>query len=77
MCLPASCLIHCATSVVVRGAIVTDVLPFIQAVQKMKTFYKAKKLDLFKDGVSLPGLVLSCHNHDITHLGVLVVLVVL
>ncbi len=25
----------------------------------MKTFYKAKKLDLFKDGVSLPGLVLK------------------
>jgi hypothetical protein len=25
----------------------------------MKSFYKAKKLDLFKDGVSLPGLVLT------------------
>ncbi len=25
----------------------------------MKTFYKAKKLDLFQDGVSLPGLVLK------------------
>ena len=25
----------------------------------MKTFQKAKKLDLFKDGVSLPGLVLK------------------
>ncbi len=37
----------------------TDVLPFIEAVEKMKTFYKAKKLDLFKDGVSLPGLVLK------------------
>ncbi len=36
-----------------------DVLPFIEAVEKMKTFYKAKKLDLFKDGVSLPGLVLK------------------
>ncbi len=31
-----------------------DVLPFIEAVEKMKTFYKAKKLDLFKDSVSLP-----------------------
>ncbi len=36
-----------------------DVLPFIEAVEKIKTFYKAKKLDLFKDGVSLPGLVLK------------------
>ncbi len=25
----------------------------------MKTFYKNKKLDLFQDGVSLPGLVLK------------------
>jgi hypothetical protein len=39
-----------------------DVLPFVEAVEKMKTFYKNKKLDLFKDGVSvvsLPGLVLK------------------
>ena len=36
-----------------------DVLPFIESVEKMKTFYKAKRLDLFKDGVSLPGLVLK------------------
>jgi hypothetical protein len=38
---------------------ILDVLPFIEAVEKMKTFYKAKKLDLFKDGVSLPGVVLK------------------
>jgi hypothetical protein len=36
-----------------------DVLAFIEAVEKMKTFYKNKKLDLFKNGVSLPGLVLK------------------
>ncbi len=36
-----------------------DVLLFIEAVEKMKTYNKYKKLDLFKDGVSLPGLVLS------------------
>ena len=36
-----------------------DVLPFIEAVEKMKQFYKMKKLDIFKDGVSLPGLVLK------------------
>ncbi len=28
-----------------------DVFPVIEAVEKMKTFYKNKKLDLFKDGV--------------------------
>jgi hypothetical protein len=32
-----------------------DVLPFIEAVEKMKTFYKLKRLDIFKYGVSLPG----------------------
>jgi chromosomal replication initiation ATPase DnaA len=36
-----------------------DVLPFIEAVEKMKDFYKLKRLDIFKDGVSLPGLVLK------------------
>jgi len=36
-----------------------DVLPFIEAVEKMKEFYKSKRLDIFKDGVSLPGLVLK------------------
>jgi hypothetical protein len=35
-------------------------LPFIEAVEKMKMFYTEKKLDHFKDGVSLPGLVLKC-----------------
>ena len=33
-------------------------LPFIEAVEKMKTLYKVKRLDIFKDGVSLPGLYL-------------------
>jgi hypothetical protein len=36
-----------------------DVLPFIEAAKKMKRLCKNKKLDLFKDGVSLPGLVLK------------------
>ena len=36
-----------------------DVIPFIEAVEQMKNFYQDKKLDLFKDGVSLPGLVLK------------------
>ncbi len=34
-----------------------DVLTFIEAVEKMKEFYRLKRLDIFKDGVSLPGLV--------------------
>ena len=36
-----------------------DVIPFIEAIEKMKLFYQEKKLDIFKDGVSLPGLVLK------------------
>ena len=36
-----------------------DVIPFVEAVEKIKEFYQAKKLDIFKDGVSLPGLVLK------------------
>jgi hypothetical protein len=32
-----------------------DVIPFIQAIEKMKQFYINKRLDIFKDGVSLPG----------------------
>ena len=28
-----------------------DVLPFIEAVEKMKEFYKLKKLNIFEDGV--------------------------
>jgi hypothetical protein len=36
-----------------------DVLPFIDADEKMNMFYKNKKLDLFNDGVSLSGLVLK------------------
>jgi hypothetical protein len=36
-----------------------DVLPFIESVEKMKEFYRLKRLDIFKDGVSIPGLVLK------------------
>jgi hypothetical protein len=34
-------------------------LPFVEAIEKIKEFYKLKRLDIFKDGVSLPGLVLK------------------
>ena len=36
-----------------------DVIPFAEAVEKMKVFYRKRKLDIFKDDVSLPGLVLK------------------
>ncbi len=36
-----------------------DVLPFIEAVEKTKDFYRLKRLDMFKDGVTLPGLALK------------------
>jgi hypothetical protein len=36
-----------------------DVLPFIKAVEKMKDFNKLKNIDVFKDDVELPGLVLK------------------
>ena len=32
-----------------------DVIPFVEAIEKMKGFYKSKHLDLFRDGVSLSG----------------------
>lgn len=33
-----------------------DVIPFTQAIEKQKQFYKKYGLDMFKDGISLPGL---------------------
>ena len=36
-----------------------DVGPFIEALQKMKTFYGERKMDICKDAVSLPGVSLQ------------------
>jgi hypothetical protein len=33
-----------------------DVIPFVQAIEKMFTFYRSKNLDMFKDGLSVPSL---------------------
>ncbi len=33
-----------------------DVIPMVEAIQKMFDFYRAKGLDMFKDAISLPGL---------------------
>ena len=36
-----------------------DVVPFIEALQKMKTFYGERGIDICKDAVSLPGVSLQ------------------
>ena len=35
-----------------------DVTPFLEALEKMFTFYKQRKMDMFKCAVSVPGLSL-------------------
>ena len=36
-----------------------DVIPFLEPVEKMSQFWKEKKIDMFKDGISVPGLTLK------------------
>ncbi|KAK3741920.1 hypothetical protein QZH41_001681 [Actinostola sp. cb2023] len=36
-----------------------DVAPFVEAVEKMMVFWQERKIDMFKDGVSVPGLTLK------------------
>ena len=36
-----------------------DVEPFVEAIVKMFEFYQLRSLDLFKDGISVPGLVMK------------------
>ena len=35
-----------------------DVVPFLDAIDKQFAFYKQQNIDMFKDGVSIPGLTL-------------------
>ena len=35
-----------------------DVVPFLDAIDKQFAFYKQQNIDMFKDGVSVPGLTL-------------------
>ena len=35
------------------------VVPFIEAVEKMSQFWRERKIDMFKDGISVPGLTLK------------------
>ncbi len=43
-----------------------DVIPMIEAINKMFDFHRAKSLDMFKDVISLPGLpfkmLMKCTN---------------
>ena len=36
-----------------------DVLPFLDAIQKMFIFYKERRMDMFKTAISVPGLSLQ------------------
>ena len=36
-----------------------DVVPFLEAVEKMSRFWQERKIDMFKDGISVPGLTLK------------------
>ena len=36
-----------------------DVVPFLEAVEKMSQFWQERKIDMFKDGISVPGLSLK------------------
>jgi hypothetical protein len=44
-----------------------DVEPFVEAIEKMFEFYQAKGLDLFKDGISVPGLVMKYMFSGLEH----------
>ena len=34
-------------------------VPFLEAVEKMSQFWQERKIDMFKDGISVPGLTLK------------------
>ena len=36
-----------------------DVVPFIEAVEKMSQFWRERKIDMFKDGITVPGLTIK------------------
>ena len=36
-----------------------DVVPFLEAVEKMSQFWQERKINMFKDGISVPGLTLK------------------
>ena len=42
-----------------------EVVPFLEAIDKQFTFYKQQNIDMFKDGVSVPGLTLLYLFNDL------------
>lgn len=36
-----------------------DVVPFMEAVEKMSVFWQERKIDMYKDGISVPGFTLK------------------
>ena len=42
-----------------------DVIPFLQAIDKQFAFYQQHNIDMFKDGISVPGLSLLHLFHDL------------
>jgi hypothetical protein len=36
-----------------------DVVPFLEAIDKMSNFWQERNIDMFKDGVSVPGLTMK------------------
>lgn len=44
-----------------------DVQPFIEAVEKLSRFYKENSIDLFKDGISVPGLTMKYLFMNLPH----------
>jgi hypothetical protein len=49
-----------------------DVIPMVEAINKMFEFYRARNLDMFKDAISLPGLayrmLMNCPNANFYYL---------
>ena len=36
-----------------------DIVPFLEAIEKQFLFYKLRHIDMFKDGISVPGLTMN------------------
>ena len=36
-----------------------DVEPFLEAIEKLSNFWQERKIDIFMDGVSVPGLTMK------------------
>ena len=43
-----------------------DVVPFLEVIEKMREFWKDRSIDIFKDGVIVPGLTMKCLFLNVT-----------